>query len=553
MSESGAYYSSANEDLLAMIPPDASRVLEVGCGTGALASRYKMLNPKCEYWGVELDYDAFLDAKKNPSVDYAWNLDAEGLCEFMTSPPMTAAKAMPPASFDAIVFGDVLEHLQNPQTVLKDLVKDWLAPGGHVLACVPNVQNIDVVLTLLSGDWPGHDAGLFDKTHLRWFTKKTLREMFEGAVLSVAKIRPRVFSTVGVRQVVKAAKAMGLPTPEKELEEGLSAFQWLVHGVKGASPERKVLVRGFAAEGCCARPRLTEPGSFINTVPGFRYSETPTEVRPGESVVAIRQRFNITKEAVARHLKNGHLIVGEWDDDPWYDGFKDRLKGLNVEWALKACHAVSVSTEAIAELVRPINPNVRVFPNQIKEIKPAKEFDAANEVVDVFMGGQRRREDWEEAVNVVNAIVAEDPDRYRFVVVHDRELYEALESPHKTFYAMQPYAKYRELIRSCDVAISTLADNRFNRCKSDITWIECNAEGLELLDGEFYDLNVLACERSSFFKKGANARSWVLERRLLRYHYKARVEWCNELLDRKADLDRQVFERLPELAQTTNG
>src|SRR5690606_26690003 len=130
------------------------------------------------------------------------------------------------------------------------------------------------------------------------------------------------------------------------------------------------------------------------------------------------------------------------------------------------------------------NPNVRVFPNQIKEIKPAKEFDDATDVVRVFMGGQRRREDWEDAVKVVNQIVADDPNRYRFVVVHDRELYEALESPRNTFYAMQPYAKYRELIRSCDVAISTLADNRFNRCKSDITAIECLSEGTLFLNGD---------------------------------------------------------------------
>jgi SAM-dependent methyltransferase len=548
MGEPSSYYSSANEDLLAMIPPDASRVLEVGCGTGALASRYKMLNPKCVYWGVELDFDAFLAAKNNPAVDHVWNLDARVLCEFMGSLAMPV-KSLPPDSFDVIVFGDVLEHLQDPLTILKDLVKNWLAPGGHVLACVPNAQNVAVVLTLLSGDWPQHDSGLFDRTHLRWFTKKTLREMFEKAGLSVAKIRPRVFGKDGVKEVAKAAKDLGVPADAKDLEEGLSAFQWLIHGVKGELPSQKVLVRGFTAEGCCARPRLTEPGAFIDTVPGFRYSDTPTEVRPNESVVVVRQRFNIDEKSIRRHLKDGCLIVGEWDDDPWHEGFAAKLKVPSVEWALKACHAVQVSTDAIAELVRPINPNVAVFRNQIKEIRPAKEFDAANEVVRVFMGGQRRREDWEDAVKTVNKIVAGDPNRYHFVVVYDRALFNAIESPHKTFYGFQPYDKYRELIRSCDVAISTLADNRFNRCKSDISIIEAYAESTLALCEASWAMELLSGVRPYFLSEGNEMRNLVSSRRMLRDHYKDRVYWYNILLDRKAELDAELFERLPELKE----
>lgn len=533
------YYSSANPDLLAMIPPDAKRVLEVGCGTGALASRYKMLNPKCEYWGVEADYDAAAFADINPAVAHVYAIPIE---QFLDEAE--------PIPFDAIVFGDVLEHMQNPSKVLEDLVRDWLAPGGHVLACVPNVQHIDVVMTLLHGDWPQMDSGLFDRTHLRWFTKKSLIDMFVGVGLSIPKIRPRVFGTSGVKPVVNAITGMSPSFDAKDLEEGLSAYQWLIHGVKGELPERKVLVRGFTAEGCCARPRMTEPGSFIDTVPGFRYSETPTEVQNGESVVVVRQRFNITKDAVAKHLKDGCLIVGEWDDDPWYDGFKDRMKGLDVEWAIKACHAIQVSTEAIAELVRPINPNVAVFQNQIKEIRPAKEFDDTTDVVRVFMGGQRRREDWEDAVETVNRIILNDWERYHFVVVYDRQLYDALNTTRKTFYPLQPYEKYRELLRSCDVAISTLADNRFNRCKSDITRIECGAEGTPVLDGDYgLEPDSITEYRRTLYLDGDAQFQYVLQRRLLRDHYRSRVDWYDGLLDRKSELDQQLFERLPELKE----
>lgn len=536
------YYSSVNHDLLAMIPPDAKRVLEVGCGTGALASRHKMINPKCEYWGVEANWQ---EAEKAIGTIDDGNLFRMSIESFIQGGAGRKSK------FDVIVFGDVLEHLQEPPRVLKDLVKWRLAKGGHVLACVPNIQHISAVVTLLNGDWPSHESGLFDDSHLRWFTKKTIVEMFEQAGLSVAKIRPRIFGMDGVEDLVRVMVDARVVPDAKALKEGFSAYQWLIHGVKGELPERNVLVRGFTAEGCCARPRMTEPGSFINTVPGFRYSETPTEVHKDEKVVVVRQRFNITKDAIRQHLKDGCLIIGEWDDDPWYEGFKDRLKGLDVEWAIKACHAIQVSTEAIAELVRPINPNVIVFENQIKELRPAKKFDAANEVVNVFMGGQRRREDWEEAVKEVNRIVADDPNRYRFVVVYDRELYDALESPHKTFYPLQPYEKYRELLRSCDVAISTLADNRFNRCKSDITGIECASEGVMLLHGgPLYWPTQIKLDRESFFDEGDTARNHiVIEHRMLRDHYRSRVEWYNGLIDRKSELDQQLFERLPELKE----
>lgn len=288
---------------------------------------------------------------------------------------------------------------------------------------------------------------------------------------------------------------------------------------------------------------------MINTIPGFRYSETPTKVEPGESVIVVRQRWNITEETVRTHLKPWSIIVGEWDDDPWYEGFKDKLKVPSVEWALKACHAISVSTEAIAELVRPINPNVAVFPNQIASVGPKREY-VESDVVRVYMGGQRSREDWQEAVVAVNAVVAENPDRYHFVVVHDRDLYEALETKHKTYYAFQPYEKYRELLRSCDVAVLALADTRFNRCKSDITAIECWSESVLMTDLiSPFDPDILRFSGRKLAQHKPNTRDWVVGNRMLADHYRKRADWFNQLLDAKPELDRQLFERLPELKE----
>lgn len=532
MSEVSPYYSNVNEDLLKSIPPDCRRVLEVGCGTGALASRYKLVNPRCEYVGVEYSFKAAEIARKESGIDEVM------CCDFENEKYWDCFEW-----FDCIVFGDVLEHLKEPAKTVERCSRHHLNEGGSIVACIPNIAHWSAIQTLLNGQWPQMDSGLFDATHLRFFTRDSIKEMFESAGLVVDKIVARKIFPGGER-LIKAVREHELVADPDRFAEDSQAYQYVVHAVNGVVPSRKVLIRGFTAEACCARPRLTEPGTFLNTIPGFRYSEVPTQVEPGESVVVVRQRFNITEEAVRTHLKNGCLIVGEWDDDPWYEGFHDKLKVPSVEWALKACHAITVSTEAIAELVRPINPNVAVFPNQIAAVGPKREY-VESDVVRVYMGGQRRREDWEEAVKVVNEIVAQNPDRYDFVVVHDRDLYEALETKHKTFYAFQPYEKYRALLRTCDVSISTLADTRFNRCKSDITAIECWAESVFWTNFP----RDLSCSVSDILITRSANRDCLIEDRMLCDHYRKRADQFNAWLDAKPELDRQLFERLPELKE----
>ncbi|MDR3582582.1 MAG: methyltransferase domain-containing protein [Candidatus Pacebacteria bacterium] len=549
MAWDSAYYSSVNEDLLRFIPPDSNRVLEVGCGTGALASRFKRINPKCVYWGVEADQDAGEAAHNNPDLDIMFS---ETIEHFLGRYPTECENP------DCVVFGDCLEHLVDPHAVLKKCV-EWLKPNGSVVACVPNVQHWSVIQTLIQGQWPRMGSGLFDATHLSWFTKQSLIEMFEAAGLTIAKIVPRNIAPGGER-LIDAVKEFGLTEDVGRFREGCQAYQWLIHAVKGDVPSRKVLIRGFTAEGCCARPRLTEPGGMINTIPGFRYSEVTTQVEPGESVVVVRQRFNITEAAIREHLKHGQLIIGEWDDDPWYEGFNGKLKTPSVEWALKACHAIQVSTEAIAELVRPINPNVAVFPNQIAAVGPEREY-VESDVIRVYLGGQRNKGDWDKVIPFVNGMSAASPDVFHFVVVHDRDLYQALETHRKTFYAFQPYEKYRAILRTCDVTIASLANTRFNRCKSDITVIECAVEGVAVIpcnpeSSMYTELRSWKYNKKpsefaeSLRSQGRRDRSWSISNRMLCDHYKKRAAWYDGLLDDKAELDRQLFERLPELRPT---
>jgi 2-polyprenyl-3-methyl-5-hydroxy-6-metoxy-1,4-benzoquinol methylase len=89
--------------------------------------------------------------------------------------------------FDTILFGDVLEHLKDPQAILHQ-VRGILRPKGYVVASIPNVAHGSVRFSLLRGMFPYSDEGILDRTHLRFFTYQTLIEMFDQAGFCITKI-----------------------------------------------------------------------------------------------------------------------------------------------------------------------------------------------------------------------------------------------------------------------------------------------------------------------------------------------------------------------------
>ena len=102
-----SYYSNVNPDLLRQIPVTARRVLEIGCGSGALARAYRARNPDCAYFGVELFETVAREAEA--AVDHVICGDIETAYVMAR---LDAARAG--ASFDTLIFGDVLEHLRDP-------------------------------------------------------------------------------------------------------------------------------------------------------------------------------------------------------------------------------------------------------------------------------------------------------------------------------------------------------------------------------------------------------------------------------------------------------
>jgi SAM-dependent methyltransferase len=153
--------------------PKAVRVLDVGCGTGSMTVEINK-DLGNEVVGVEPD-SARANLAKERGLNVVLGVADPGF--FQSS-----------GKFDVIVFSDVLEHLPSPAETI-ELAAQALAPNGRILASIPNVAHWTVRVRLLFGKFDYAQSGIMDATHLRWFTAKTVKELFERCGLEVVSMQ----------------------------------------------------------------------------------------------------------------------------------------------------------------------------------------------------------------------------------------------------------------------------------------------------------------------------------------------------------------------------
>jgi GT2 family glycosyltransferase/tetratricopeptide (TPR) repeat protein/2-polyprenyl-3-methyl-5-hydroxy-6-metoxy-1,4-benzoquinol methylase len=167
------YYEYARPEVLALIPATARKVLDIGCGAGRLGEALKARQP-AEVVGLEFNEQAAAAARER--LDQVLVGDVEQI-----RPPFSAG------AFDVIVCADVLEHLREPGLFLRR-AREWLRPEGQLIASIPNVRHHSVVRALLLGDWTYEPAGLLDRDHLRFFTRREIEKLFARAGFRVAEL-----------------------------------------------------------------------------------------------------------------------------------------------------------------------------------------------------------------------------------------------------------------------------------------------------------------------------------------------------------------------------
>lgn len=164
------YYAFVRKDIMPLLPENSGRVLEIGCGGGGTLAWLKEAGRANWVAGIELSAEAAAIARPRVDALYEGDVD-QHLSQFE------------PGSLDLILCLDVLEHLVDPWVTLKQL-KILLQPGGHIIVSLPNIRHYSVLLPLLfSGRWKYSDAGIMDRTHLRFFSHDTAIELLQNAGL----------------------------------------------------------------------------------------------------------------------------------------------------------------------------------------------------------------------------------------------------------------------------------------------------------------------------------------------------------------------------------
>ncbi len=169
-SPDNSYYGLVRRDITPLLPAQASRIVDVGCGAGGTSAWLKTRYPGS--YAIGLEGNPALRSALAANVDEAHIVDLNG--------PIPDLGAV-----DLILCLDVLEHLADPEAVLKRLA-GHLAPGGTVIVSVPNIAHFSVSVPLLfRGQFTYGDSGILDRTHVRFFVRQSAVALLNAANLNV--------------------------------------------------------------------------------------------------------------------------------------------------------------------------------------------------------------------------------------------------------------------------------------------------------------------------------------------------------------------------------
>jgi 2-polyprenyl-3-methyl-5-hydroxy-6-metoxy-1,4-benzoquinol methylase len=198
-------------ELTRRLPEGPLRILDAGCGAGAAIATAKSRRSGWTVTGIEWDRE--LARRARARCDRVLEGDLRRIL-----PSLGAAGE----TFDALVFADVLEHLEDPVAALS-AARAVAAPQARLLVSVPNAGHLSIARDLLAGRFDPVPAGLCDARHLRWFTRSFLAEAIAEAGWSVVAVEGEAGSPPGDAE---AMRALASGWPEADLES-LATYQWV--------------------------------------------------------------------------------------------------------------------------------------------------------------------------------------------------------------------------------------------------------------------------------------------------------------------------------------
>lgn len=221
------YDDAPRLDVVGLIQTAPRHVLEIGCAAGATGIAVKERFPGCRYTGIEMDPGFCSVAQTRIDRCIQRNIDTEGLDGLgLESDPV-----------DLVICADVLEHLYDPWTTLQAL-RGLIAEGGQLIASIPNVQHFSVIQGLVEGEFRYQPHGLLDATHIRFFTRRGILELFEDSGWVVQDCVRKMTGAVDWNQL-PGTLTLGrvlIRDATRENAEDLLTFQYLIRSRPRATP-----------------------------------------------------------------------------------------------------------------------------------------------------------------------------------------------------------------------------------------------------------------------------------------------------------------------------
>ena len=161
------YHTNPRVEIMSFLDEAPGTVLDIGCGGGATGVLVKEKFPGTRVVGIEINRAAAEHARQH--LDHV-------ICAAIDD--VVAARDLQVHAISTVLLLDVLEHLYDPWRALQR-IRSWLTPGTRVIASVPNIRNLATLSGLAGGDFEYQANGVLDITHIRFFTRSTLRDLFE--------------------------------------------------------------------------------------------------------------------------------------------------------------------------------------------------------------------------------------------------------------------------------------------------------------------------------------------------------------------------------------
>lgn len=467
-------------------------ILEVGCSTGYFGTA--LIEHGHEVWGVEPNPLAAEEARKALTCVHTGFIE-----DFFNEHK--------DARFDAIVFGDVLEHLVDPALILKRC-KNFLKPGGRIVASVPNVAHIAIRAMLLEGRWEYSDLGILDRTHLKFYTRSSLFALFNDADYQVTTIDKVQISAEQVDEICKLnlkKESIALAAKYAKDANGYD-FQYVLTAKPAAeavdSTDKKkaiqtreeglrILCLVHTTDSSLVDIRLRNPlnrwaalnDGSIRIVSFLEHSMHDLE---WGDVFIFQRECSEYSASVFRQLKSaGKKLVFEIDDLllnlPPFLAHHQTTANKNKKFiiqALKEADVLSVSTPELAEQFSTYNNNIVITPNYAEPLAiTSRHFEVPPANIKLIVASSDKvLVDF--IVEPLRMIQAEFGTEVIGIGPPSKILNESgITTRH---FENMPHRDFKALVASFDNAIGIipLDDSLFSSCKTAIKYFDYSMAGI---------------------------------------------------------------------------